>query len=85
MASARAARFQRLPITAVKEAGVLRVKRSNGGLVSRLLQVARTWPLVWYGWNGMASAESIKSGKRRLVLGVDRLDYTKGFVEGLPA
>ena len=48
----------RLPITAVKEAGVLRVKRSNGGLVSGLLQVARKWPLVWYGWNGMASDET---------------------------
>jgi trehalose 6-phosphate synthase/phosphatase len=48
----------RLPITAVKEAGVLRIERSNGGLVSGLLQVARNWPLVWYGWNGMASDET---------------------------
>ena len=43
----------RLPLTAVRDAGVLRFRRSNGGLVAGLLQVARNWPVRWYGWNGV--------------------------------
>ncbi len=47
----------RLPVTVVREAGHVRLRRSSGGLASGLRRVARNWPVRWYGWNGLASDE----------------------------
>ena len=45
----------RLPITAVKDGTSIRFRQSDGGLASGLRQVARSWPVRWYGWRGLAS------------------------------
>jgi trehalose 6-phosphate synthase/phosphatase len=45
----------RLPITGVRELGRIRFRYSDGGLASGLRQVARSWPVRWYGWTGLAS------------------------------
>jgi trehalose 6-phosphate synthase/phosphatase len=44
----------RLPITARRSGDVITVHPSSGGLVTGLRHVARQWPLIWFGWNGMA-------------------------------
>ena len=45
----------RLPVTGVKEFGKIRFRPSDGGLAAGLRQVARRWPVRWYGWSGLAS------------------------------
>ncbi len=44
----------RLPVTTTGEGGA--AKPSTGGLAAGLRQVARRWPAVWIGWDGLARA-----------------------------
>ena len=45
----------RLPITVRVENGAVCVRPSDGGLASALRQIARRWPVRWFGWNGCTS------------------------------
>lgn len=49
----------RLPVTMTHEDGALRLKRSNGGLVSGLRHLADMAPVRWYGWSGLAAESPI--------------------------
>ncbi|MGQ0563043.1 MAG: alpha,alpha-trehalose-phosphate synthase (UDP-forming) [Gemmatimonadota bacterium] len=61
----------RLPITARRDGATIRMIPSSGGLVAGLRQVAKRWPVVWLGWNGMAQ-DAADSGE------VTRLDAWEG-------
>ncbi len=53
----------RLPTTGSGSDG--HARPSSGGLAAGLRQVARRWPAVWLGWDGLARAES--TGAREMV------------------
>ncbi|HET9986236.1 MAG TPA: trehalose-6-phosphate synthase [Longimicrobiales bacterium] len=44
----------RLPVTACVEGDVVQTRPSDGGLATGLRGVAREWPVVWFGWRGLA-------------------------------
>jgi trehalose 6-phosphate synthase/phosphatase len=44
----------RLPVTATVEGDVVRTRPSDGGLATGLGRLAREWPVVWFGWHGLA-------------------------------
>jgi trehalose 6-phosphate synthase/phosphatase len=52
----------RLPVTAVESGGRIKFRRSDGGLAAGLRHVARSWPVRWYGWNGIASESTMVAG-----------------------
>ena len=69
----------RLPVTAHVEGRGLRLRPSDGGLASGLRQVAREWPVMWFGWLGLAqrhdglsdqAAEAMHNGETGPMVGI---------------
>ncbi|HEY8483380.1 MAG TPA: trehalose-6-phosphate synthase [Longimicrobiales bacterium] len=53
----------RLPVTARVERGVIRTYQSAGGLAAGLRQLALHWPVVWFGWQGLAGELDTETGE----------------------
>jgi trehalose 6-phosphate synthase/phosphatase len=51
----------RLPVTASSQSGIVKFRRSSGGLASGLMRVARHWPTVWFGWHGLPTEPATRS------------------------
>src|SRR5512140_743618 len=49
----------RLPVTAMVEGSTIRLRPSSGGVAKGLAHVARHWPAVWFGWDGLCADEAL--------------------------
>jgi trehalose 6-phosphate synthase len=81
-----------LPVVIEHDGETWQIRAGSGGLVTAIAPVLRDRGGVWIGWPGIQEevaerARSIRADlqNRCLILGVDRLDYTKGIPQRLEA
>ena len=71
----------RLPVTATRGADGVRLRTSDGGLISGLREVAQRWPVLWFGWDGLARRSDDPENGPALRAGVVGISLAESEVE----
>lgn len=82
----------RLPVTAIKQAGGIRLGRSSGGLAAGLRHIEQNWRVRWYGWSGITNQArapeelSVRAGASLIAIPLNELEvdrYYRHYCNGL--